>query len=156
MMLYRIYCLKNQFDEVVYVGQTVRELECRLSEHKRRFPNRENYTIHLLEEVETVEMADELETKYIIEYDTVNNGENITYGKGRKGLTGLNATKSSFKKGNTFGKLGTKKVECIETGEIFDSITECANKLNLNPSKISAVCKGKRKSTGKKHFRYAS
>ena len=60
----------------------------------------------------------------------------------------------SFKNGNDYCKMGTKKVECIETGEIFDSITECAKILNLKPTNITAVCKGKRKTTGGKRFRY--
>lgn len=150
-MIYRIYCLKNELDEIVYVGQTNRELSVRLSEHKRRFENRKYYTIHLLEETTDLDKANELETYYIKKYNTVENGENITYGKGTKGL---GANETSFKKGNTFCKMGTKKVEFIETGEIFDSITECSKKLNLDASNISAVCKGKRKSTGNKHFRF--
>ena len=150
-MLYRIYCLKNKNEEVVYVGQTTRELDVRLSEHKRRFPNRSDYTIHLLEESSDMDIANDLETRYIIKFNTVKNGENVTYGKGRKGL---GANKGSFKNKNDYCKMGTKKVECIETGEIFNSITECANKLNLNITNISAVCKGKRKTTGGKRFRY--
>ena len=150
-MIYRIYCLKNVENEIIYVGQTVRDLDTRLSDHKRKFPNRKNYTIHLLEETIDSEEADELETYYINKFDTVKNGENITYGKGTKGL-GANAT--SFKKNNPYCKMGTKKVECIETKTIYNSITECARELGLNPSHITECCKGKRKSTGKKHFRY--
>lgn len=152
-MLYRIYCLKNKENEVVYVGQTIRELTIRLSEHKRRFPNRENYTIHLIKETNNCKEADELETFYIRFFDTVENGENITYGKGTKGLKPW-STSTSFKKGNKYCKMGTKKVECIETGIIYNSITECAKELGLNPSHITACCKGKRKTTGKKHFKY--
>jgi plasmid maintenance system antidote protein VapI len=37
---------------------------------------------------------------------------------------------------------------CLETGEVFKSGREAAKKLNLQRSKISNVCKGKRKSTG--------
>ena len=150
-MKYRIYCLKNERDEMVYVGQTIRDLDVRLGDHKRKFPNRKNYTIHLLKELNTQEEADECESHYIEKYDLVNNGENITYGKGRKGL-GSNST--SFKKGNDFCKMGTKRVECIETGVIYDSITQCAKEMNLNPTNITACCKGKRKTTGKCHFRY--
>ena len=151
MKTYKIYCLKNEQNEIVYVGQTERNLKVRLSEHKRRFSNRVNYTIHLLEETDNIRIADELETEYITKFNTVECGENTTYGKGRKGL-GKNET--SFKEGNEFSKLGTKKVECIDTGEIFNSITECAEKLGLNTTNISAVCRGKRKTTGKMRFRY--
>ena len=47
-----------------------------------------------------------------------------------------------------------KKVKCIETGIIYNSITECAKEMKLNPSHITACCKGKRKTTGNKHFKY--
>ena len=50
--------------------------------------------------------------------------------------------------------MGTKKVECIETGIVYDSITECVKELNLSPAHITECCKGKRKTTGKKYFRY--
>lgn len=150
-MIYRIYCLKNKLNKVVYIGQTNRNLKTRLSEHQRKFEHRKDYTIHLLEEISDIKKADELETHYIIKYDTVKNGENVTYGKGRKGL---GPNKTSFKKDNIYCKMGTKKVECIETGEIFDSLSECSKQLNLNISNISDVCKGKRKSTGGKHFRF--
>lgn len=46
-----------------------------------------------------------------------------------------------------------KKVVCIETGEIFDTINEAARENNCSPSKISAVCHGKRKHTRGLHFK---
>lgn len=66
----------------------------------------------------------------------------------------MGANKTSFKEGNELWKLrnNTKKVKCIETGIIYNSIKECAEDLNLNASKISDVCHGRRKTTGKKHF----
>ena len=149
-MLYRIYCLKNINNEIVYVGQTSRDLNIRLKEHRRKFPNRKEYTIHLLKETTDSNEADKLESYYIKLYNTVINGENVTYGKGCKGLL----PKNSFKKDNLYCKMGTKKVECIETGYIYDSITDCSKKLNLNITNISACCRGKRKTTGKKHFRF--
>jgi len=41
---------------------------------------------------------------------------------------------------------------CLETGIIYKSAREAAKQLNLNYSKISLVCNGKRKSTGGLHF----
>ena len=136
---------------MVYVGQTKRGLKERFKEHVKVYKHRAKYTIHLIEATNNQKKADEIETYYIKKYDTVKNGENITFGKGTKGL---GANKTSFKKRNLYGKMGTKKVQCIETGETFESITECAKQLKLNPSHITAVCKGKRKSTGHKHFKY--
>lgn len=151
-MLYRIYCLKNEDNEVVYVGQTNRELDVRLKEHHRRFENRKTYKIELIDEVYSSEEADRIETYYIKLFDTVCNGDNTTYGKGTKGL-GANGT--SFKKGNNLCKMGTKKVKCIETGILYESLTECAKELNLSVKAISDVCRGRRKTTGKLHFEYA-
>lgn len=46
-----------------------------------------------------------------------------------------------------------RKVQCIETGEIFDTIVEAAKWSNngkiSSKSHISDVCKGKRKTCGK-------
>ncbi|MGN0348238.1 MAG: HNH endonuclease [Roseburia sp.] len=47
-----------------------------------------------------------------------------------------------------------KRVICIDTGEIFASIKECAEHMNLSDSKISDVCKGKRNTTGGLRFNY--
>lgn len=47
-----------------------------------------------------------------------------------------------------------KEVECIETGEVFESFADAARKTGLNRTKIVSVCTGKRKKTGGLHFRY--
>lgn len=48
-----------------------------------------------------------------------------------------------------------RKVECIETGEIFESATDAARKIpNTTQSKICMVCRGQRKTCGGYHWRY--
>ena len=47
-----------------------------------------------------------------------------------------------------------KKVLCVETGEIFESIMEASRKTGINSSHISKVCLGKRKTTGGYHWEY--
>ena len=42
-----------------------------------------------------------------------------------------------------------KKVKCITTGEIFDSITEASKKYKCKPSHIIQNCKGEIKSCSK-------
>lgn len=150
MNKYRIYCLKNEKNKIVYIGQTKYELEERLKGHIKKYKHRENYSIELIEEVEEKELACELETKYIKLYDTVKNGENKTYGIGQKGM---GANKTSFKVGNEFGKITKYKIKCNETGDI-GSAKELAEKLNLNKHRIYDVCKGKRKSHKKLTFSY--
>lgn len=47
-----------------------------------------------------------------------------------------------------------KKIICVETGEIFDSVKETGEHLNVSPSNISHVLKGRQKSVKGYHFEY--
>jgi aminopeptidase C len=47
-----------------------------------------------------------------------------------------------------------KKTQCIETGIIYESISEAARQMNLDISIIARVCTGKYKSTGGYTFKY--
>lgn len=47
-----------------------------------------------------------------------------------------------------------RKVECIETGEVFNSIQEGADKYGLQQSLIWKCCNGKQHTTGGYHWRY--
>lgn len=59
----------------------------------------------------------------------------------------------SFTPGKT--KTSNKRVMCIETGEVFDSIREANVKYGFHISNICAVCKGKQKTAYGYHWRYA-
>lgn len=48
-----------------------------------------------------------------------------------------------------------RKVLCVETGEIFDSIAKASEKYKASDTHISCVCRGKRKTAGGYHWRYA-
>lgn len=48
----------------------------------------------------------------------------------------------------------TRKVICIETKEIFQSIREAGRKTNSNFRKIAECCQGKRKKTNNLHWQY--
>lgn len=48
----------------------------------------------------------------------------------------------------------TKKVRCVETGVVFDSVTEAAMFVDKNISNIIACCKGKQKTCGGYHWEY--
>lgn len=47
-----------------------------------------------------------------------------------------------------------KKVICLETGQIFRSIHEAADGMNLNFRSISKVCRKEQKTTGGYHFEF--
>ena len=52
-------------------------------------------------------------------------------------------------------KKRSKPVYCIELNKIFDGINQAARELGINHSSIIKCCKGKLKTTGGYHWRYA-
>lgn len=47
-----------------------------------------------------------------------------------------------------------KKVICIETGKIFNSVNEASEYINVNPSTLCSCLKGKQKTSGGFHWEY--
>lgn len=47
-----------------------------------------------------------------------------------------------------------RAVRCIDTGEIYKTLTEAAHATGVNSSKITSVCRGRRKSTGGYRWEY--
>lgn len=47
-----------------------------------------------------------------------------------------------------------KHVLCLNTGEVFNSLKECAEKFGVDPSAVTKVCKGKQRHTGGYNFQY--
>lgn len=72
------------------------------------------------------------------------------WNKGTKGIMKSNQT--SFKKGEIHSI--TKKVKCIETQIIYDTINSASRHLNINATCIINVCKGKQLTAGDYHWEY--
>lgn len=72
-----------------------------------------------------------------------------SYAKGNKSRKGR---KNSEYHNRMISEKKSRRVMCIDTGEIFKSGREAAKKLNLQRSKISLVCNGKRRTTGGLRF----
>lgn len=71
--------------------------------------------------------------------------ENYQYG------TRLDRIKEAFK---TKNQKNCKKVQCIETGEIYNGIREASRILNLDSSAISKSCKNPNRAVKGFHFIY--
>lgn len=141
----------------------------------------DNFDHEILADSLTLEEANELETKFIIEYDSINNGFNLNTGgdnklaspetkekmsKTRKGvpkseqhkqaiseaLTGYKQTEE-HKKHNRKAQ-HRKSVECIETGEKYDSLAEAERQTGILGETISRQIRGIQKSTQGLHWRF--
>ena len=47
-----------------------------------------------------------------------------------------------------------KKIQCIETGIIYDSLKEVSKKFNIDNGALTKVCKGQRNTAGGYHWKY--
>ena len=149
-----IYCIKNDIGKIIYVGQT-KNLQRRKWEHRYRKHIPKDYTFEVIEECEDSQAINK-EKYYIALYNTVENGINIVYGNGHFGIKGSNGFGGRFQQGNKAWKnRKLKKVKCIETGKIYDSVTLCATDMGIKDCcKIHNVCNGLKKSYHKYHFEY--
>ena len=141
----------------------------------------DNFNHEILANDLTLEEANKLETKFIIEYDSINNGFNLNTGgdnklasletkekmsKTRKGvpkseqhkqaiseaLTGYKQTEE-HKKHNRKAQ-HRKSIECIETGEKYDSLAEAERQTGILGETISRQIRGIQKSTQGLHWRF--
>ena len=83
--------------------------------------------------------------KYIAEHPEAR----LSRSKGKKGTHLSAEAKENLK------LINQKKVVCIETGEIFDSVTDASNFINVGKSALSQHLKKHTKSCGGFHFEYA-
>ena len=51
-------------------------------------------------------------------------------------------------------KATSKRVQCIETGTIYNSVKEASEKTGVYFQSIQRVCRGERKTAGKLHWQY--
>lgn len=95
-MFGRIYLIKNDVNDKVYVGKTIRELKQRMREHRSRAKRGykkpicivmreigiEHFYIELVEDNIPIEQLDNKEIEYIHKFNSVANGYNRFTGKG--------------------------------------------------------------------------
>lgn len=62
----------------------------------------------------------------------------------------------SYEKINSlqYNCIRTRKVKCVETGQIFDSVHEAAEFINRSPSSLVGCLKGKQQTSGGYHWEY--
>ena len=143
-----IYVTTNLINKKVYVGQ--RKLDYTSADERylgsgtifkkslKKY-SRENFNREILYYAYSQLEADEIEIHYIKQLNATNPkvGYNI--------LRGGNQTVNPKR---------FRGVECIETGEIFESIIEASKAKSVNSSHITSCCKGRFDNTKGLHWKY--
>lgn len=141
----------------------------------------DSFTHEIIENNLTLEEANKLETYYIQKYNSIENGFNLNSGGEnklasqetkdkmsqtrknvpkaeehkqaiKKALTGYKQTEE-HKKNNRLAQ-HRKPVQCIETQEIYESLSDAERKTGILGETISRQIRGKQKSTKGLHWRF--
>jgi group I intron endonuclease len=160
-----IYKITNNINNKMYIGQTIRPLLKRFKEHKKRANcsalyealkkyGEENFTIELIENVESINLLNEREQHWITFYNTLSpNGYNLTSG-GNNGRVSSEETKqklSNFMKGKVgkdhpgYGHKVTEEHKKLLSDQMKNRII-----LDETKKKMSESAKGNQKQLGKK------
>lgn len=160
-MIGYIYKITNLVDGKIYIGQTIKSIEERWKSHlsphstctylKRaiQFYGPNKFKIELLTSCEAntkselINELNKLEHKSITLHNCISpNGYNIREG-GRSHIKPHGKSKEESVVNRANGH--KKKIICNETGQIWNSVIECAQFFNVKPKQISRVLKGQRK-----------
>ena len=176
-----IYKITNKSNGKIYIGQTIHTLNYRKNQHLkcarkhidncrllnnalRKYPL-DNFTWEVIATATTQDELNSLENYYINLYDSMNRskGYNLTSG-GRKPILSEETKKKigDSQRGHLnhmYGIKGSKHHSSIKVYNVTDDIyydraTMCSEQTGLSISKICAVCRGDRATTGNKVFRY--
>ena len=155
-----VYLLTNKVTSKSYVGKTTQMLKLRLRNHKcnkKSLIGRaihahgwENFTVEILEECATEAELNEREIYWIKTLNTKHpNGYNLTDG----GESGYKVSEKSrqLRSENSPCK---RAIRCIDTDEIFPSITAAAKHFNISRATIGSVCRGEHIRVGGLKFEY--
>lgn len=153
--IYQITCVKNGKR---YIGQS-KDIKRRFSQHKRNPPARmiedfDQYGVvafdfEILEEC-APEKLDKRETFYMNELQPEYNIRSEGHGISEEACEKLRKLQTGRKRPSI-----SRKVKCVETGEVFESITAAAKWCNVPNTTIVMLLKGKGRTAGGYHWIYA-
>ena len=175
---YKVYMHTNQINGKKYIGLTKQTCEERWRHDGTGYKNQikfyraiqkygwDNFKHEIIAEGLTAEQAGELEKQLIIQFNTIEQGYNISPGgsttnhsqetlkKMRESMLGKRVAEETKEKIRLAHKEDWKGVTCIETGYQYRTIHEAGMLTGTDPSSIIKCCKGMMFKAGGYTWRY--
>lgn len=179
--MYTIYKITQISTGKVYIGQTSKSIEQRWKMHLSRAFNKYvtpiaianaikqygqyDFTIGILDTTESRRKALQIEQYYISLYDSRNEAKGFNRDKIFTDTQRAKMSKAAKERPHQSFSAETRKkmrysqparvrILCIETGEVFESITHAAQTIGADRSRIRQVLQGKRKTVKHLTFKY--
>lgn len=180
-MKYILYAHINKINKKRQIGITSRNPEIRWGRNGIHYKDSpkfwkaiekygwDNFEHVILLEDLTQEDARKMEIEYIEKYNSIENGYNISpggdvppilrgkehpnYGKGfsQETLRKMKENHADFKRGK---HPRARKVVCIETNVVYDTITDAAEAVGISRKCVNDTCLGRQKSAAGYHWKY--
>ena len=148
-----VYQIRNKLNNKVYIGSS-KDIGTRWSEHKRDLRTGEHRNSHLQNAYNKYGPEN-----FIFEVLELLDSEDKQYEREQYWINVKDACNA--KKGYNIQEVvlkvppATKKVVCLETGEVFSSVKEASSKYNISSGSISCCChKRKLKQAGGLHWMF--
>ena len=159
---YKIYAIVDVTTDLpVYIGSTSRTLKQRFAGHcycptsamynDINTYGKDRYTIVQLDSADTKADALKKESMLTRHFKSFCELKNVDIGNEKSDAHKQKI--SDAKKGVSNEKL-KRKIYCPDTDEIFDGISDASRKYGIPAGNIAFVCQNKRKTAGKKHWKY--
>lgn len=168
---YSVYCFTNKINNKKYIGSTIVSPDKRYSQHlyvafhenahQYNYPlyqairkyGIKNFTFEIITQKDcSEEEIRQIEYEYIVKFDSLApNGYNQTLNTCHP----LNDSKSYEKMSNTKREKNKRVAEVDNNNKIINiwrSISDCAEDLQINRNHIADCCRGERRSAGGKFF----
>lgn len=161
---YVIYMHKNKINGKVYIGQTCQNPpEKRWANGKGYSHNPyfteaiekygwENFTHEILETLQTLDESNKAEQKWIKYFNSTNRNYGYNLSEGGKSNSGFKHSQKTIQKMKD--SAFKRPVICLETQQVFSSITEAAQATNNMLNNIRDCCTGRQKTTKGLHWQF--
>lgn len=165
--MYVVYMLKNSTNQKMYVGST-KNLSKRLYRHGLgnekhliamaiNSDGKNNFEAYILDSSEMREEILQKERQWILDLNSMHpNGYNLRAGQNEwhedvkakmsRSRTGYRMNDNSKNLLRNFHKKNMRPIRCIETGVVYESISDCSRRLKINKGCFSYFFRGITKS----------